>query len=58
MKKIKLKALCDDVLITLNNLRDFDVEEDEGSVSVTFKAPPDKKASDDEDGGSTRGSGE
>jgi len=49
MKKIKLKALCDDVLITLNNLRDFEVEEGEGSVSVTFKAAPDKPAADGED---------
>lgn len=49
MEKIKLKALCDEVLITLNNLRDFEMEEGEGSVSVTFKAAPDGTRKEDDE---------
>ncbi len=36
MKKIELKGLCDEVEITLNNLRDCEIKESDGSVQVVF----------------------
>lgn len=58
MDEIKLKSLCDEVLITLNNLRDCEVEESEGSVSVTFGKAPKKTGLDEESFGEDSGSGE
>lgn len=36
MKKIELKEICNEVEITLNNLRDCEIEESDGTVSVVF----------------------
>lgn len=36
MKKIELKDICSEVEITLNNLRDCEIEESDGTVSVVF----------------------
>lgn len=38
MNRIELKDLCDEVLITLNNLRDCEIEENGGNISVTFNS--------------------
>ena len=43
MKKIELKGNIEESLITLNNLRDFEIEEIEGSITLHF----DSKASAD-----------
>ncbi|QQS42180.1 MAG: hypothetical protein IPM63_04345 [Acidobacteriota bacterium] len=36
MKKIELKEICSEVEITLNNLRDCEIEEADGTISVVF----------------------
>ncbi|MCO6512830.1 MAG: hypothetical protein J5I65_18750 [Aridibacter famidurans] len=38
MKKIELKEICSEVEITLNNLRDCEIEESDGTVFVVFGA--------------------
>jgi hypothetical protein len=58
MKSIKLKSICPEVLITLNNLRNCEIDEEDGSVSVTFPGHVSPSAEADEASPPAEGSDE
>ncbi len=53
MKEIKLRSICPEVLITLNNLGNCEVEESEDSVSVRFDRVPGASRERSEDDGAS-----